>query len=40
MTIEYAVHLGAEAVAGAARQVAKIQGDRRPLIHEKPEKSE
>ena len=40
MTIEYAVHSGAEAVKGAAGQVARIQGDRRPLIHEKPEKSE
>jgi hypothetical protein len=40
MTIEYAVHSGAVAVEGAAGQVARIQGDRRPLIHEKPEKSE
>jgi Domain of unknown function (DUF4432) len=40
MTIEYAVHSGAEAVEGAAGQVARIQGDRRPLINEKPEKSE
>ena len=40
MTIEYAVHVGADAVEEAAREVAKIQGDRRPLINEKPEKKE
>ena len=40
MMIEYAVHAGADAVEEAAREVAKIQGDRRPLINEKPEKHE
>jgi hypothetical protein len=40
MTIAYAVHSGADAVEDAARQVAKIQGDRRPRIMEKPEPSE
>jgi hypothetical protein len=40
MTIEYALHNGADAVDEAAREVAKIQGDRRPLINEKAEKPE
>jgi hypothetical protein len=40
MMIEYAVHAGNDAVEEVSREVAKIQGDRRPLINEKPEKPE
>jgi hypothetical protein len=40
MTIEYALHDGAGAVEEAAREVARIQGDRRPLINEKAERPE
>lgn len=37
MIVQYDLHAGPDAVEVAAREVAKIQGDRRPLIDEKPE---
>ena len=40
MTIDFAVHVGADEVQKAAREIEQIQGDRRPLINEKPEKKE
>jgi hypothetical protein len=40
MMIEYAIHAGTDAVGEAAREVARIQGDRRPFLSEKPEKPE
>lgn len=36
-TVDFAVHVGEEAVSGAARRVAAIQGDRKPKIAEEPE---
>ena len=36
----FAVHAGADEVGKVAREIARIQGDRRPLINEKPEKKE
>jgi len=40
MTIDFGVHVGAEEVQKVAREIEQIQGDRRPLINEKPEKKE
>ena len=40
MAIDFSVHIGAKEVEQAAQDVAKIQGDRRPLINDKPEKNE
>ncbi|MFO0891986.1 MAG: aldose 1-epimerase family protein [Isosphaeraceae bacterium] len=38
MAIDFSLHIGTDEVKQAAQEVAKIQGDRRPLINEKPEK--
>ena len=40
MTIDFAVHIGAEEVQKVAHEIEQIQGDRRPLLNEKPEKTE
>jgi hypothetical protein len=40
MAIDVSIHAGSEEVEQAAREVAKIQGDRRPLINERPEKKD
>ncbi len=40
MAIDFSIHLGAKEVEQAAQDVLKIQGNRRPLINDKPEKNE
>jgi Domain of unknown function (DUF4432) len=40
MTIDFGVHIGTDEVQKVAREIEQIQGDRRPLLNEKPEKKE
>ena len=40
MTLDFAIHVGTAEVGQVAQEIARIQGDRRPLINEKPEKKE
>ena len=40
MTIDFAIHVGTAEVGQVAQEIARIQGDRRPLVNEKPEKKE
>jgi hypothetical protein len=38
MTLDFAILLGAGEVSQAADEIGHIQGDRRPLIDDRPEK--
>ena len=40
MTIDFAIHAGTAEVEHVAQEISRIQGDRRPLLNEKPEKKE
>jgi hypothetical protein len=40
MTLDFAIHVGTAEVGQVAQEIARIQGDRRPLVNEKPEKKE
>jgi hypothetical protein len=40
MTIDFAIHVGTAEVEQVAREITRIQSDRRPLLNEKPEKNE
>jgi hypothetical protein len=40
MTIDFRLHLGKQAVAAAAREVAAIQGEQGTVVHTAPQKSE
>ena len=40
MTLDFAIHPGAADVEKISQEIAKIQGDRRPRINQKPEKAD
>jgi hypothetical protein len=40
MTIDFTIYVGTAEVGQVAQEITRIQGDRRPLINDKPEKKE
>jgi hypothetical protein len=40
MTIDFAIHVGTAEVEQVTQEIARIQGDRRPLLKDKPEKKD